>query len=113
MYDFELDLAEVAALLDYPRDAVLGLVERGVLLAAGTGNSLRISIGSVAHYVGVAADKTAVLGVQRVLQDPIAWKSVFESEPKLSFPVDFESFPKSMVGNSLVRAVEIASIQSA
>lgn len=113
MYDFELDLAEVSALLDYPRDAVAGLVERGVLLADGSGKSLRISIHSVAHYVSVAADKTAVLGVQRVLEDPIAWKSVFGATPKRSIPGDFEHFPQSLVGNSLVRAVEIANIRSA
>lgn len=113
MDDFTLHLSEVAALLDYPRETVSQLVDRGVLLAEGTGNSLRISINSVAHYVGVAAERTAVLGVQRVLEDPLAWQSVFGSAPQSAIPTDFEHFPQSLVCHSLVRAVEIANIRSA
>lgn len=113
MDNIDLSLAEVACLLDYPRDAVAGLVDRGILFAEGTGNSRRISIRSVARYVSVDADRTAVRGVQRVLQDPAAWHSVFGFPPRMSVASDFEHFPQSVVGSSLIRAVEIAAIRSA
>lgn len=112
MDGFKLRLDEVAALLDYPEEDVSRLIEHGTLLAEGSGNALRISINSVAHYVGVAAEQTAVSGVQRVLHDPVAWASVFGSAPGSVVPAEFNKFPASIVGNSLIRAVEIANIRS-
>lgn len=113
MEGFGLQLREAAALLGYPSDMVAWLVERGLLLAEGTGDSMRVSLTSIAHYVSIDAEQTAVRGVQRVFQDQSAWVRVFGSRPEVSAPTEFESFPCSMVGYSLSRAVEIAGIRSA
>jgi hypothetical protein len=113
MAGFELQLAEAAALLGYPKDSVALLVERGQLLAEGSGDSLRISLTSIAHYVGVNAEQTAVQGVQQVFRDHDAWNRVFGSRPEVSAPTEFERFPRSLMGYSLSRAVEIAGIRSA
>jgi hypothetical protein len=112
MKGFELDLDEAAALLEYSKDAVAAMVEQGTLLARGSGDSLRISLDSIARYVGVHADQVAVQGAEQVFQDRSKWMRVFGAHPEMFAPADFELFSHTPVGGALRRAIAISEIRS-
>lgn len=113
MKGFELELSAVAALLGFSKEVVASMVDQGILVARGSGDALRISFDSVAHFVGVHADQAAVRNAEKIFQDRSNWMRVFGSHPDMFAPDDFEGFPRTPVGASLQRAIAISEIRSA
>ena len=106
MARIQIALGKAATLIGYSEQGMDALAQGRALDVEGSGAERRVSLQSLARFVGASADRVAVSGFRRAIEAPALWAHVFDGVPQAGSL-------HSAAGRTVQRAVAIAGIRQA